>query len=374
MQVILRRLESYFRDFDKLLIIFTFALCGFGLMSVASSLTAGFKSREVLVQIAAIIGGVFLMFIFSLADNDKMQELLPFIYIFNVLILIATLIFGVTINGNKNWINLGVINIQTSEISKLMYIVTLSSHIKRIKSSINQLHHILLLGLHAGTIILLVLLQGDMGSALVFVFIFAVLLFCSGLSLMLFGGVLVMAGASLPFVWQFILRSDQKNRIIAGFNPYLDPLGVGFQPIQSITAIGSGMLTGSGYNQGIHTQLGSIPEQHTDFVFSIIGEELGFIGAAAVIILLAFLVYRIVKSAFKAYDTFGMLVCSGIAAMFMFQIVINLGAALGITPVIGITLPFVSSGGSSIMSGFIALGLVQSVNSNHAPLDFSRAD
>lgn len=374
MQELLRRLRAYLRDFDKLLVLFAVALSGFGLAAVGSSLISGFKSREVMVQLIAISGGLFLMLLFSIADNDKLQELLPLLYIFNILMLMATLIFGMNINGNKSWINLGFINFQTSELSKIIYIITLSTHIKRVQSAINQLHHLIMVGLHAGSVILLVLLQGDMGSALVFVFVFVVLLLCGGLSLKLFGGVLALMGASLPFIWQLVLRDDQKSRIIAGFNPYLDPLGVGYQPIQSINAIGSGMLTGSGYNNGIHTQLGTIPEQHTDFVFSIIGEELGFIGAVAVIVLLALLVYRIVRGALRAYDTFGMLVCTGVASLFIFQIVINLGASLGLTPVIGITLPFVSSGGSSIMTAFLALGLVQSVNHTREPLDFSRTD
>lgn len=374
MQDLLTRLKTYLRDFDKLLVLFALALSGFGVAAIASSLASGFKSREVTVQLIGIASGLILMLLFSLADNDKLAEYFPVLYCANVLLLAATLVFGKNINGNKSWIDLGFFNFQTSELAKLIYILTLSAHMKRVRHGINQLRHMLMICLHASSIILLVMLQGDMGSALVFVFIFIVLLLCSGLSLRLFGGVIALIGAAMPFAWEFVLRDDQKSRIIAGFNPYLDPQGVGYQPIQSINAIGSGMLTGSGYNNGIQTQLGTIPEQHTDFVFSIIGEEFGFVGAVLVLALLALLVYRIIRSALKAFDTFGMLVCTGVASMFIFQIVINLGMALGITPVIGITLPFVSSGGSSIMMSMLALGLVQSVNQTREPLDFSRSD
>ena len=218
----------------------------------------------------------------------------------------------------------------------------------------------------------IIVTSGDLGSALVYFFIFAVMMFMAGVRIYWF--ILGFAGiaAMVPLAWTFFLEDYQKNRILAPYDPSIDPdnTGVNWQQHQAEIAIGSGQLTGSGLGQGTQTQAGAIPGQHTDFIFAVIGEELGMIGACLVLVLLTAIVIRCVQIGLRSGDSLSALVCFGVAASVVFQTFENVGMCIGIAPVVGITLPFFSYGGSSVASMFMAMGLVSGVRYRPKPVKY----
>jgi rod shape determining protein RodA len=205
-----------------------------------------------------------------------------------------------------------------------------------------------------------IILQGDVGTALVYIGMFIIALFIAGIyyRYILLGTVSLIS--TVPFVWE-LLNANRQRRILFGLQPELDPLGVGYQPLVARMALGSGQMDGLGYGQGIQTQNDLLPESHTDFIYAIIGEEFGFIGSMAVLILLIIIILLLIKTAIKAKDKEGYYISIIIAGMIFSQMLINIGMCIGITPVIGVTLPFLSYGGSSILSLFMTLGLIQSI-------------
>ena len=205
-----------------------------------------------------------------------------------------------------------------------------------------------------------VLLQHDLGSAIIYLVMFVLILYAAGLQYRYIIIALASCAAAAPIIWEY-LRVDQKKRIIYGFQPELDPLGYGYQPLIAKTALGSGEMDGLGFGNGIQTQNALLPANHTDFVFAIIGEEFGFLGCLFVLTLMVLLVLFILLNITKIKNPCGRLICVGISGILIAQTLINLGMVLGLSPVIGVTLPFVSYGGSSVMSLFLAIGMVQSV-------------
>lgn len=232
---------------------------------------------------------------------------------------------------------------------------------------INKPLVILGLLLHIGVLVGLILLQPDMGSALVFMFMFICLMFVAKLSykyIIPFGALGI---ASLPFVYKYVLSEYQQKRIQVFFNPDLDPLNRGYNVIQSKIAVGSGQLWGKGYLQGTQNQMGYLPTKYTDFIFSVISEEIGFIGAMVVVGVLFLLIYKCFKTAQKADNAFGRYICVGVGAMMLFHVFENVGMCIGLMPVTGIPLPFISYGGTSLVVNMIAIGLVLSVSYHNKP-------
>ena len=216
---------------------------------------------------------------------------------------------------------------------------------------------------------LIILASSDLGSALVYLFIFVVMLFLGGLQLRWFAAGIACVAALTPLAWHFFLTDKQKDRILAPYVSSIDPsgLGVTWQANQSKIALGSGQFTGQGLYNGAQTQAGSVPQQHTDFIFSVAGEELGFLGCVLIIALLMFIIIRCIQVGLRSNDPLGLLVCTGIAAMLIFQTFENIGMCIGITPVIGLTLPFFSYGGSSIITLYAAMGIVAGVKMRPKP-------
>ncbi len=216
----------------------------------------------------------------------------------------------------------------------------------------------------------LVLTEPDLGGAMVFLSIFAGMVFAAGISyrLILWG---IAAGiAAIPPAWMFLLEEHQKTRLLVFLNPGIDPLGGGYHVIQSMIAVGSGRLLGKGLYQGTQNKLDFLPAQHTDFIFSVLGEELGFVGAVVLIFFLFLMLYRILDAARQAKDRFGYLVVIGVLSMFTFQIFENIGMTIGIMPITGLTLPFVSYGGSSLLANMLAIGLVINVGMRRQRINF----
>lgn len=358
-------------SFDYTTAVIAIVLSIFGVFMVASA-TRGETTSYVTKQAFAVFLGICFMLILSFINYEIFLNTKLCITLFSasVAVLVLTLFIGVG-QGNQSWIEFeGIaLNVQPSEFVKVCFIITFAKHLDSIKGKINKPLNVLLLILHAGTVTGLIILQGDLGSALVFMFIAVVMCFTQGLSIFyLLGGSAAIVLAA-PYLWQF-LKPYQQQRILVGFNPESDPLGYGYQQILSKEAITAGSLFGTGYMDS--TIAPTIPYNHTDMIFAVTAEEFGIIGAALLMLLLVFLVFCIISVAFIARKDIGSAICGGVAAMIVAQTVENIGMSLGILPIIGITLPFMSYGGSSVLSLFISLGIVLSIYRYRSKYFFER--
>jgi rod shape determining protein RodA len=273
-----------------------------------------------------------------------------------------TLAIGSGVGGAARWVELGPFAFQFSELAKILMIVVLANYLSRRRGKLDSLPSILGACLLVGPPLMLVMLQPDLGTSLVFAAILAGMLFMSGASLkwlaILAGGVI----AALPLAWTYVLHDYQKARLTGFLNPSPDIQGAGYQLAQSQIAVGSGGFFGKGLTNGTQNQLDFLPVQTTDFVFAILAEELGFIGAVFVFLLFVALMWRILVAAWRSRDPFGLCVGAGLASMILFQLTVNVGMVIGIMPITGIPLPFVTHGGASLINLAIGLGILQSVN------------
>ncbi|MBQ8525553.1 MAG: rod shape-determining protein RodA [Clostridia bacterium] len=350
-----------YSDMDFLLIAQAVVCAIFGIVMISSAVkTLDGGSRYLIIQSVSALIGLGLMFVLISIDYKTLGNLRKIIYTVCLLMLVTVLIIGTGAEevGSKSWIRFGPIGIQPSEFAKIGFIITFSKHVSLVGEDINKPRNVFSLCLHLLVILGLILLQPDFGTAMVFVFIFAGIMFVSGISWKYVLSAVGAVVAATPMAWFFLLKEYQKKRILVLFNPESDPLGSGYHVIQSKIAIGSGQIYGKGLYQGTQTQLGYLPVKHTDFIYSVIGEELGMIGCVVVAALLFSLVLRCIYNSKLAKDQFGSCICIGVAFMFLAHIFENIGMCLGLMPVTGIPLPFFSYGGSSIITNFAAIGLV----------------
>ena len=295
-----------------------------------------------------------------------------------IIILFMTRMYGVNISGGRRWLDLGFINFQPSELSKIALILVLASVLDK-KSEFDSIIDLILPFLYFLIPFSLIVVENDLGTALVLLAILIIMLYVAGVNknflYVFFGGgfltiIAVIAShlyfnTPLPF-----LKEYQLNRLVAFINPGIDPRGIGYNIIQSKIALGSGKLFGKGLFNGTQNQLNFLPEKHTDFIFSVIGEEFGFIGIFIIIALYVFLFWQLFKVVLEAKDNFGKLVVSGIIAMFFFHVVENIGMTMGVMPITGIPLPFISYGGTSMVVSLIAIGIVLNINIRKKKLHF----
>lgn len=317
--------------------------------------------RFVIVQSAAFLMGMAAMVALTFFDYKYLYKLRFVFFGLAMALLVTVLVVGKIRGGTQGWIALGPINLQPAEVTKLCFIITLSCHLSKVMDTINKPVTLLLLLLHLGVYVGLILLQPDFGTAMVFVVIFCVGLFFAGISLKYVFGAAGAVVVASPVIW-LLLKPHQRNRILSFLNPESDPTGTGYHVLQSKLAIGSGQILGRGYLKGPQTQYGYLPERQTDFIFSSIGEEFGFLGCSVIAILLLLIIYRCFKDAMESeHEPFGMFICVGVGAMMFFHTFENIGMCLGLMPITGIPLPFVSYGGSSMLTCCASIGLVQSV-------------
>lgn len=355
------------KEFDWVLAIVTVILAIFGLFAVYSSTRTPGLESAILVQSIAFFIGTGVMIALSFFDYEQFLPLIKYIFMFCAAFLLLVLIIGVTGSwGSKSWIRVAGISIQPSELVKCGFIITLSYHLSQIKEKINRPPVLFGLLLHLFVPTSLILMQPDFGTTMVFVFIFCAMLFAAKLSLKYIASASAIFIAALPIGYKF-LDEFQKNRIRVFFNPELDPLNSGYNVIQSKIAVGSGQLYGKGFMQGTQTQLGYLPANHTDFIFSSIAEEFGFIGASLVIAALFIIILRCIKIGRKSDNLFGRYICTGVASMLFFHTFENIGMCMGMLPVTGIPLPFLSYGGTSVITNFACIGLVLSVSYHNRP-------
>ena len=325
-----------------------------------------FGRRKFVMQCAMTLAGIVCVYLLANINyRFFVDRLYLFLFVFSVILLGITLIFGNSganmETSNQSWLKIpGIgISIQPSEFVKITFICTFAKHIETVKEKIRKPLVLLWLLAHALIIIGLILLSGDLGVALGYVGIMAVMLYCAGVPgwyFLIAAGVVCLA---FPFLWDF-LAPYQQDRILFGFQPHLDPNGYGQQPLMSREAISQGGLIGKGlFTGGIYEKLAA---SHTDFIFATVCEKFGFVGGFVVVAALVVLTGRLLWLGFRCRDTMGKLICSGIAAIIIVQSLENLWMCLAFVPVVGITLPFVSAGGSSVLALYILMGLAHSVS------------
>lgn len=353
-------------------------ICGFGMTMISVLTLFGlrndfrFSGRMFLVQFLAACAGFVGMTVISLFDYDAIiTKFWKALIVASVISLVLVLIFGESPqdDGQKLYIPIGPINVQVSEFVKMMFILSFSKHLDIVKEKINHPKSIAALLVHAGIIIGMMLLTGDLGTTLVFICIFAVMLFSAGLSLWYFAGAIGFAVIAFPYIWPH-LSEYQQMRILCGFDPYLDPVKYGYQAILSIETISAGGFWGAGISGG--TEYKTLPVATTDFLFSVTCEKFGFVGAALYLLLMIVMIFRIIHIARTSRKDAGSYICAGVIAILIAQATENMGMCLGMLPVIGITMPFLSYGGSSMLATWLTLGLVQSVRSHNTKYYFER--
>ncbi len=302
-------------------------------------------------------------------DYKILQRYGNHFYVFNLILLILVMLVGQTALGAQRWIALGPISIQPSEFSKLIMIIALAAMLEKRGGKINTITDLAPVAAYVGVPFLLVLKQPDLGTSVVFLAIFFGMVFVAGVRLRLLLGIFGAGLAAMPVLWHF-LKDYQKMRIMVFMDPNVDPLGAGYHIIQSKIAIGSGMLFGKGLFGGTQSQLNFLPENHTDFIFSVVGEELGFVGCAILLLLYLVVLWRGIRIAQDASDMFGRLLAVGITSMIAFHVLINVGMTMGIMPVTGIPLPLMSYGVSSLTTNIMAIAILLNIQLRRQKLLF----
>ena len=376
MKVFYVSMKQKFKSIDKAIVLCVVGMMALSILTILGGYLSGgyskFTSSRFFTQTFSGIIGFGIMIFLAFVDYDRViSQSVKGIFIFMIGFLILLLLFGRGEMGNKNWIYVPGMpfNIQPSEFCKPLFIITFSKHLHSLKRSINHPLSLLQLGLHAGIVIGMLALTKDLGTILVYIAIIVFMLYTAGLSIWYFIGAAVIIVALFPLIWSH-MNYYQQQRILCGFNPDLDPLNYGYQAIKSRTAIAAGGLFGSGIAGG--TAYKVIPEAQSDFLFAVLAEKFGIVGCVAYLTLMCTLVIRILYIARKARKDYAATMCVGIAAIFIIQTIENIGMCLAFLPVIGITLPFFSYGGSSVLSSHICAGLVLSIYAHKKKYYFER--
>jgi len=358
---------NHFKKLDWILVISTLLLVGIGLLSIYSiSLGKGdflnFKKQMIFLGI-----GFILMLFLSFFDWRAFQENPYFIlvlYFLCVISLLGLFFFASEIRGVKSWYKIGSFSFDPIGLTMLILTILLAKFFSMRHVEMYRLSHIFLSGLYVIFPFILISYQPNLGSALILVALWLGILVISGIKLKHFL-ILVLCGLLLlTLSWSFLLKEYQKERIVSFLAPQIEPLGMSWNQIQAKIAIGSGGIFGQGIGKGSQTQYGFLPEPHNDFIFAAISEEFGLIGVAVLLLLFTVLIWRIMRIAISAQSNFPRLFASGFTTVLIFQIFIHIGMNLGILPVIGISLPLVSYGGSSLIAIFIGLGILQSIRTH----------
>ena len=349
------------RDLDWALVILALSICALGVLQIYSATHDTVWRDAWWKQSIWVIGGFFLMCIASSIDYHTLLGKSPWLYAAAVVSLVATLVVGTKVFGSRRWIPLfGGFHFQVSEFAKLVLILLVAKYLTELKSERIEARDLLKLGIFAAIPMALVMKQPDLGTALTYTPILAGGVFVAGLRWKYILTLLLIALLVLPIGWMF-LKDYQKARLVSFRDPGQDPRGSGYQVIQSKIAVGAGGMWGKGVTQGSQTQLRFLPVPHTDFIFSAFGEEHGFVGVVFALGLYFLLLMQIVQNAQTAPDRAGMYLCMGVASLLLFHLLVNVGMVVGRMPVTGIPLPLMSYGGSSVLSVFLMLGLVNNV-------------
>lgn len=346
------------------ILIAAIILCIIGMVALFSA-TQEAEYDEFKKQIIWFVVSIIIMVIVMLIDYDFLIKISPILYGLFIILLIGVL-FTKPINGASSWFNIGFFSLQPGEFAKVFVILFLASAIakmqQRNKLEINKPTKLLIVLAIVGLPVLLIVKQPDYGTAITFIIATGLMLLTAGIDKKYILGTILLVIIAVPLLYQFVLPDHAKTRIDIFLNPESDPRGAGYNIIQSKLAIGAGGLTGMGLLKGNQTQLGFLYPKTTDFIFSVIGEEMGFLVAGSIIIIFVFLITKCIYIAKTAKNTTGTLIASGIAGIFLFHMIENIGMVMGLLPITGVPLPFISYGGSSMITNFICIGILLNIS------------
>ena len=370
---VVKTVVNYIKNTDLYLAILALVCSAYGMVLIYSATLnpatwQDGSTRNLVIQAAAIVIGLAAFVLMSLIDLETMSGWWNIFVLINIgLQLLLFTPLGTEVNGQRAWLDLGVTNLQPGELGKLIFIFTLAAHISEIKEHISEWRGLFVIALH--TLIMMgavIISSGDTGMAIQYFMIALIMLFAAGLSIKWLAVGVGLGVASIPLLWNFALDEYQKTRILVLFDPSID-LDASRQATYGKIAIGSGQVSGQGLTHGTMTQMQLVPENQTDYIFSVAGEELGFIGSILIVLLLTLLIVRLFYVSYRASTTFSALLAVGVGGMFLFQTFMNIFMNIGLLPVMGLTLPFFSYGGTSIMTMYAALGIAAGVRMREKP-------
>ena len=370
---VIKSVTNYIKNTDLYLVAIALLCSAYGMVLIYSATLnpASWQdgsTRNLFIQGAAIILGLGAFVIMSLIDLETMSGWWKIFVLINIgLQMLLFTPLGTEVNGQRAWLDLGVTSLQPGELGKLIFIFTLAAHISEIKEHISEWRGLFVIALH--TLIMMaavVSASGDTGMAIQYFMIALIMLFAAGLSLKWLAIGAGLGVVSIPILWNFVLQGYQITRILVLFDPSID-LDASRQATYGKIAIGSGQMTGQGLTHGTMTQMQLVSENHTDYIFSVAGEELGFIGCMLIIGLLTLLILRLFYVSYRASTTFSSLLAVGVGGMFLFQTFMNIFMNVGLLPVMGLTLPFFSYGGTSVLTMYAALGIAAGVRMREKP-------
>jgi rod shape determining protein RodA len=357
-----RRLVKYF---DWGLLGMTVLLGFLGLVTLYSAVTSASPMPQKIYYFKQLVwycAGLIVMVISFLINYKLLDRWANAIYVICILLLIFVLLFGKYVGGARRWLILGPLSIQPSEFVKIAVIICLARYYSKIANIRGlNLRELLTPLIFAAIPIFLIVRQPDLGTAMLVVLIAGSMTVFVKIERRSFLYIIASCTITIPMVW-FFLKGYQKKRILTFLNPELDPLGAGYHIIQSKIAIGSGMISGKGFLKGTQNALSFLPEQHTDFIFSVLAEEVGFVGSMIPLLIFMMLIIWGLNVAYRCRDPFGTILAVGISSMIFWQVFINVGMAMGLMPIVGVPLPFISYGGSSIVTMMICIGLLMNVS------------
>ncbi len=354
---------NWFNFIDKGLILITLSIITIGNLMVYSATHMyddpyKFLQRQLLYTVLGLTIAVSLIFF----DYNRLRQFIVHFYLVNIFLLIVVFFVGREVFGSTRWIPLGFFNLQPSELAKLVLIITFGEFLADRKGNIRELKDWLIVAAHIGAPMFLIMLQPDLGTSLVLLAIMLGMLSVSGLRLRQGAAIFSIGLLTVFTVLKFgLLKDYQIERILVFMDPSIDPTGVGYNLKQSKIAIGSGGLFGKGLFSGTQSSLGFLPVRYADFIFSVVAEELGFFGAIILLLLFLALILKCISTARSSGNLFGSLMAVGIGSMWLFQVFVNVGMAMGMLPVTGIPLPFMSYGGSSMMVNMMCVGLLANI-------------
>lgn len=358
---------DYAKKFDYILMGLIFLITAVGLIFLKSAMNDAYRDHGVSamkIQVIGLIIGIVFAMVICFFDYGNLRNIsFPF-FLFNMGMMLLVFVprIGISSGGSRSWIDIGITTYQPSELMKLAMIIVLAKYLEKIQEDKLRPEYIVILLLAFFVPLGMVLLQKDFGMALVFVFIFFVMLIVGKIKAKFIAVLGILACAAMPFIWKFYFNGVKRERFLAFLNPEQYENSYGMQLVRAITAIGSGGLTGDGIGNGDMNTANRIPVKLSDMIFAVIGEETGFIGGMAVILLFTAILLRMLYVSYGARDIFGSCMAAGIFAMFFFNIFENLGMNVGVMPITGLPLPFVSKGGSAMITNYIAVGFLLSIS------------
>ncbi|MDT8715278.1 rod shape-determining protein RodA [Clostridium sp. 19966] len=363
--------RKFLRNINFGILFIAILIVGFGCLNIYAAV----GGSAVKLQIAWLLISLLFLYAILLIDSSTIMRITPIFYWANILLLIYVDLFGNVVNGARGWIGIGSRALQPSEFAKVAMIMMLAKKLDDMEGKINNIKNFFILAFYAIIPMGLIVIQPDMGMTMVSFFIVLGIFFIAGLDLrIIFGGITALV-ALVAVLWNSsLMEAYWKKRLTIFLHPESDQLGAGLQLIQSMTGIGSGGIFGNGVKTGTKAMSGFVaqfvPENNTDFIFAMVGEKWGFIGGTVLLFLYFLLLAQIIRASKKSKDLFGSLVCIGVFSSLLFSIIENIGMTIGVMPITGITLPFMSSGGSSMLSNFIALGLIMNIGMRSKKINF----